>query len=70
MSAEEEVFKTTKEGGHALTIEYGDCVFYASCQCGRECYVTLRPDQSWDAFGIWWEAHVMHDVEGIPRVRS
>ena len=42
----------------------------ASCQCGKECPLVLRPDQTWDVFGLWWEQHVMHDVEGIPRVRS
>lgn len=27
-------FPETWQGGHAMIIEYGDCEFYASCQCG------------------------------------
>jgi hypothetical protein len=60
--SEPEVFTTTQEGGHALTIEYGDCIFWASCQCGRECPTTLTPDKDWNPFGLWWERHVMTEV--------
>jgi hypothetical protein len=59
---DEENFTTTWEGGHALVIEYGDCEFYARCQCQKILGGPLRPDQSWDAFGLAWEKHVMTEV--------
>jgi hypothetical protein len=60
VAAEEEPLPLTfKEGGHALMVEYGDCEFYGSCQCGVEFGMT-RPDQRWDeTFGTKWEQHVL-----------
>ncbi|MFD5632413.1 hypothetical protein [Streptomyces sp. NPDC127072] len=51
-------FPTTLTGGHALIVEYGDCEFYGSCQCGKK-LGTVRPDQFGDGtFGGKWERHV------------
>ncbi|MEV7140710.1 hypothetical protein [Streptomyces tauricus] len=55
---------TTLEGGHALVIEYGDCEFYGSCQCGKE-FGMVTPDRFRDdVFGSKWERHVMTEVAG------
>lgn len=59
---EEEVFPTTQEGGHALMIEYGDCEFYGSCQCGVE-FGMAKPNESWETkFGRKWERHTTLEV--------
>lgn len=63
VSAAEEVSATTWDGGHALVIEYGDCEFYARCQCHADLGGPLRPDQPWmDVFGLAWERHVMAEA--------
>lgn len=55
-------FPTTLEGGHALIVEYGDCEFIGSCQCGKE-FGRVRPDKFRDdVFGGKWERHVMTEV--------
>lgn len=55
-------FPTTLEGGHALIVEYGDCEFYGSCQCGKQLGM-VTPDQfGGGAFGVEWERHVMTEV--------
>jgi hypothetical protein len=55
-------FPTTLEGGHALIVEYGDCEFYGSCQCGKSLGM-VRPDKfGEDVFGSAWERHVMTEV--------
>jgi hypothetical protein len=61
MSAADEEFPATWEGGHALVIEYGDCELYARCQCMAD-FGSARPDESWDRFGMAWEKHVMTEV--------
>jgi hypothetical protein len=32
--------------GHAVLVEYGDCEFWASCQCGYRVPLPVRPDES------------------------
>lgn len=60
---EEEIIKTTWEGGHALVVEYGDCEFYGRCQCGAP-FGHTRPDESWETkFGLAWERHTILEVE-------
>lgn len=55
-------FPTTLEGGHALIVEYGDCEFLGSCQCGKG-FGTVTPDRFRDdVFGSKWERHVMTEV--------
>ncbi|MFD5814353.1 hypothetical protein [Streptomyces sp. NPDC127038] len=55
-------FQTTLEGGHALIVEYGDCEFYGTCQCGKQLGM-VRPDRFRDdVFGAAWERHVMTEV--------
>lgn len=57
-------FPTTLEGGHALIVEYGDCEFLGSCQCGKG-LGTVTPDRYRDdVFGSKWEQHVMTEVTG------
>jgi hypothetical protein len=44
--------------GHALLIEYGDCEFYFTCQCGRSMpSLPLRPDRSWLPVLTQWFLH-------------
>lgn len=31
--------------GHALVVQYGDCEFWFSCQCGYRLPLSVRPDQ-------------------------
>lgn len=59
--SDHELPPTTWEGGHALVIEYGDCEFYARCQC-CVLFGSARPDQGWDGFGRAWEIHVMTEL--------
>lgn len=55
-------FPTTLEGGHALIVEYGDCEFYGTCQCGKP-FGMVTPDKYRDdVFGGKWERHVMTEV--------
>jgi hypothetical protein len=55
-------FPTTLQGGHALIVEYGDCEFLGSCQCGKD-FGTVTPDKFGDdTFGGKWERHVMTEV--------
>jgi hypothetical protein len=57
-------FSTTLGGGHALIVEYGDCEFYGTCQCGKALGM-VRPDKFRDdVFGSKWEHHVMTEVAG------
>lgn len=59
---DDEDFRTTWAGGHALVIEYGDCEFYGRCQCGKD-FGMVRPDRFRDdVFGGKWERHVMTEV--------
>lgn len=59
---DDEDFRTTWEGGHALVIEYGDCEFYGRCQCGKD-FGMVTPDKFRDdVFGGKWERHVMTEV--------
>lgn len=52
-------FETTLNGGHALIVEYGDCEFYGTCQCGAK-FGMVTPDRYRDdVFGDKWERHVM-----------
>jgi hypothetical protein len=55
-------FPTTLEGGHALIVEYGDCEFYGSCQCGKKLGM-VTPNNFGGTFGIEWEQHVL---KGVP----
>lgn len=32
--------------GHALVVQYGDCDFWFSCECGYKLPLPVRPDQS------------------------
>lgn len=58
-------FPATKAGGHSLTVEYGDCELYGTCQCGKD-LGSIRPNQSLDTtLAQAWERHVMTEV---PRV--
>jgi hypothetical protein len=43
--------------GHALLIEYGDCEFYFTCQCGQRLATALRPDRPWLRVIAQWLAH-------------
>lgn len=55
-------FPTLLTGGHALIVEYGDCEFYGTCQCGKKLGM-VTPDQfGGGAFGIEWEHHVLTEV--------
>jgi hypothetical protein len=55
-------FRETLAGGHALIVEYGDCEFLGSCQCGKG-FGTVTPDRFRDdVFGGKWERHVMTEV--------
>lgn len=48
-------FRETRAGGHALilehapghaiVVEYGDCEFWVSCQCGHRIALPIRPDR-------------------------
>jgi hypothetical protein len=61
---DDEHFRTTWEGGHALVIEYGDCEFYGRCQCGKT-FGMVTPDRFRDeVFGGKWERHVLTEVAG------
>lgn len=61
---DDEDFRTTWDGGHALVIEYGDCEFYGRCQCGKD-FGMVRPDKyRADVFGSKWERHAMTEVAG------
>jgi hypothetical protein len=51
-------FRETWEGGHALIIQYGDCEFIGSCQCGQH-LLAIGPDESFDKFSKPWERHTM-----------
>ncbi|WP_326729023.1 VVA0879 family protein [Streptomyces phaeochromogenes] len=51
----------TLAGGHALVVEYGDCVMNASCQCGKP-LGTTTPDTSLDTFLPGWERHTAPEV--------
>lgn len=57
-------FPTTLEGGHALVIEYGDCEFYGTCQCGKKLGMVTPDKFRDDVFGSHWERHVMTEVAG------
>lgn len=52
-------FRETWAGGHAMIVQYGDCEFIASCQCGLH-LVTLRPDEPTSVMFARWAAHTMH----------
>lgn len=54
-------FPTTLEGGHCLVVEYGDCEFYGTCQCGKALGM-VTPDRYRDVFGAAWERHVTTEV--------
>lgn len=54
-------FQTTLEGGHAMVVEYGDCEFYGTCQCGKK-LGKVTPDQFGGTFAIDWEHHVLTEV--------
>lgn len=56
-------FPETLAGGHALVVEYGDCVMHASCQCGKP-LGTTTPDTSLDTFMPGWERHTATEVSG------
>jgi len=62
--ADDEGFRTTWEGGHALVIEYGDCEFYGRCQCGKELGMVTPNRYRDDVFSTKWERHVMTEVAG------
>jgi hypothetical protein len=55
-------FPTTLEGGHALVVEYGDCEFYGTCQCGKALGMVTPDRYRDDVFGSKWERHVMTEV--------
>lgn len=55
-------FPTTLNGGHALIVEYGDCEFYGTCQCGKAFGVVTPDKYRGDNFGGAWERHVMTEV--------
>lgn len=55
--------RETLGGGHALIVEYGDCVAHGSCQCGKRLGMTT-PDASLDTFVKPWERHTMTEVSG------
>ncbi|MER7815590.1 hypothetical protein [Streptomyces sp. NPDC096153] len=54
-------FRESLPGGHALVVEFGDCEFHGSCQCGKP-LGTIRQNQSIDRFGGQWERHCMTEV--------
>ncbi|MCX5601562.1 hypothetical protein OOK29_25770 [Streptomyces phaeochromogenes] len=51
----------TLAGGHALVVEYGDCVMHASCQCGYPLGTTTL-NASLDTFVPGWERHTAPEV--------
>ncbi|MFJ2780214.1 hypothetical protein [Kitasatospora sp. NPDC087315] len=52
-------YPATLAGGHALILQYGDCEFITSCQCGHD-IATHRPDQlDLNAIATAWEHHVI-----------
>ena len=55
-------FPTTLNGGHALIVEYGDCEFYGTCQCGKKLGMVTPDKFRDDVFGGKWERHVMTEV--------
>ncbi len=55
-------FPTLLSGGHALIVEYGDCEFYGSCQCGKKLGMVTPDKFRDDVFGSKWERHVMTEV--------
>jgi hypothetical protein len=60
--ADDDEFTTTLNGGHALIVEYGDCEFYGTCQCGTT-FGMVTPDRfGEDVFGSAWERHVSTEV--------
>lgn len=42
--------------GHALVVEYGDCEFYLSCQCGVQ-FAVLKPNREWVLAVQGWLTH-------------
>jgi len=59
---DDDSFRTTWDGGHALVIEYGDCEFYGRCQCGKDFGMVTPNRYRDDVFGAKWERHVMTEV--------
>ncbi|MEU8555912.1 hypothetical protein AB0C80_18250 [Streptomyces anthocyanicus] len=51
----------TLAGGHALVVEYGDCEFHGSCQCGRR-FGTVTQSTPIDLFAAKWERHTCTEV--------
>lgn len=54
-------FPATKQGGHSLTVEFGDEEMRGTCQCGKS-FGSIRPDKSTDVLARKWERHVMTEV--------
>ncbi|MEU3683720.1 hypothetical protein AB0E99_22670 [Streptomyces sp. NPDC030592] len=54
-------FPETLAGGHALVVEYGDCEFHGSCQCGRR-LGTVRPSTPVDVLAAKWERHTCTEL--------
>lgn len=54
-------FRETLAGGHALVVEYGDCEFLGSCQCGRR-LGRVTPDKPIDGLAGLWERHTITDL--------
>jgi hypothetical protein len=68
-------FPETLAGGHALilgnvrdhslVVEYGDCSFGFSCQCGKTVAYDVRPNRLWTDPVALWMHHVPGGVRGI-----
>ncbi|MEV8124825.1 hypothetical protein AB0P07_12030 [Streptomyces sp. NPDC085944] len=56
--------RETLAGGHALVVEYGDCEFHGSCQCGRR-LGTVRPSTPVDVLAAKWERHTCTEVHAL-----
>ncbi len=54
-------FRETLAGGHALVVEYGDCEFHGSCQCGRR-FGTVTQSTPVDVLAAKWERHTMTEL--------
>ncbi|MFF9269133.1 hypothetical protein [Streptomyces rochei] len=54
-------FRETLAGGHALVVEYGDCEFHGSCQCGRR-LGTVTQSTPIDVLAAKWERHTCTEL--------
>lgn len=57
-------FRETLAGGHALVVEYGDCEFHGSCQCGRR-FGTVTQSTPIDLFAAKWERHTCTELTEV-----